>query len=80
MKLTKCGPETDAAGEPLSSLLEESADLAQLKNCGLNIANEMGESDAMWVTGKPVVGSNRIADVRDWQLEISESCFLRITE
>jgi len=80
MKLIQSGPETDAAGEPTSQLIEESNDLDRLKNHGLDIAREMDNLDARWVTKTPIVGSNRIENAKDWQLEISEDCFLSVSE
>lgn len=80
MKLMKFGPEKDADGNFVSEFVKKSNDLGQLKNRGLNIAEEMGESDAMWVTRYPIVGSSRMEDVKDWQLEISENCLLTISD
>ncbi len=80
MKLMQSGPETDAAGERVSKLIEKSNDLDRLKNHGLDIARKMDSPDARWVTKTPIVGSNRIENAKDWQLEIAEDCFLGISE
>ena len=80
MKLTQSGPETDAAGDSIDKFILESNDLDRLKNHGLDIAREMDSPDAAWVTKTPIVGSNRIENAKDWQLEISDNCFLSISE
>ena len=80
MRLIKSGPERDTSDNLVSELLLESNDLEKLKSQGLTVAEELGNSTAMWGTRYPVVGSNRMKDVKDLQLEISENCFLTISE
>ena len=51
MRLLQSGPEQNAAGEPSEKLIRESDDLDVLKAEGLEIAKQLGATDALWVWG-----------------------------
>lgn len=70
MKLSQTGPEIDEAGQLISRVVAESADIEFLRQEGYRIAEGLDVRDTLWVEGP--TPSRRL------RMEISQNTFLGI--
>lgn len=70
MKLSQTGPDSDKAGELVTRVVAESADVEVLRQEGYRIAQELGAKDMMWVQGP--------LSSKSLRMRVAENIFLGI--